>query len=149
MRIYICGNPLVEEDSLPVKLLPELRKNYPEMNFVEFDPSEDLPHEKELIIIDTIINISDVMVLNDIEAFAGTKACSLHDFDLGTNLKLAKKMGWVKKITIIGVPPSMKEKDAAEKMGTVLHSLSNECISTPTSVSKSAQHSSCKGHTRG
>ncbi len=124
MRIYICGNPLVEEDSLPVKLLPELRKNHPEMNFVELDPSEDLPHEKELIIIDTIINAMGVMVLDNIDAFAGTKTCSLHDFDLGTNLKLAKKMGLVKKITIIGIPPSMKEKEAAEKIGDVLHSLS-------------------------
>ncbi len=116
MNIYICGNPLVKEDSLPLRLLPLLRKSIPSINLVEFEPTEDIPHETELVFIDTVINAKDVMLFDDVDAFVDAKALSVHDFDLGMNLKLAKKMGWLKKVKIIGVPPQMDEQDAVKKV---------------------------------
>ena len=56
MNIYICGNPLLKEDSLPLKILPKLQDLFPDINFIDFEPTEDLPKEEKLIIIDTIIN---------------------------------------------------------------------------------------------
>ncbi len=106
MNIYVCGNPLVKEDSLPLRILPALQKRFPDINFVEFEPTEDLPKEDNLIIIDTVINAKDVMLIDDIDKFVQTKALSLHDFDLGLNLKLAKKLGRLKSVKIIGVPPN-------------------------------------------
>jgi Ni,Fe-hydrogenase maturation factor len=106
MNIYVCGNPLVKEDSLPLRILPVLQKKFPEINFVEFEPTEDLPKEDNLVIIDTVINAKDVMLIDDIDKFVQTKALSLHDFDLGLNLKLAKKLGKIKSVKIIGVPPN-------------------------------------------
>ncbi len=124
MKIYVCGNPLVKEDSLPVRILPKLRKQHPSIQFTEFDPTEDLPREPELIFIDTVINAKEIMLIDDIDQFVQTKALSLHDFDLGLNLKLAKKMGWLKRIKIIGVPPAIDEKMAIEKIGKIISSLS-------------------------
>ena len=42
MRVLVLGNPLIPEDSLPLKLLPKLRKKFPRIEFVEFDPNEDI-----------------------------------------------------------------------------------------------------------
>jgi len=124
MKIYVCGNPLVEEDSLPIRILPQLRKKHPTIKFIELDPTENLPKEHELVILDTVINAKDTILLNDIDAFVQTKALSLHDFDLGMNLKLAKKMGWLKKVTIIGVPPNIPESQAVKKISKIIANLS-------------------------
>ena len=120
MNIYVCGNPLVKEDSLPLRILPELQKRFPGINFVEFEPTEDLPQEDNLVIIDTVINAKDVMIIDDIDKFVQTKALSLHDFDLGLNLKLAKKLGKIKSVKIIGVPP----KSSVDKVCSVISGLS-------------------------
>ncbi len=126
MNIYVCGNPLVKEDSLPLRILPELRKRFPEINFVEFEPTEDLPEEENLVIIDTVINAKDVMLIDNIDQFVQTKALSLHDFDLGLNLKLAKKLGKLKSVKIIGVPARMPEGAVLSRIGELLraHSFS-------------------------
>ncbi len=42
MHIFVFGNPLMERDSLPLQILPGLRKMFPSVEFVELDPSEDL-----------------------------------------------------------------------------------------------------------
>ena len=124
MRVYVCGNPLVEVDSLPVRLLPKLRSRLSSVDFIEFDPTEDLPKEQTLVFVDTVINAKEVLLIDDIERFVQTKALSLHDFDLGLNLKLAKKMGSVKKVFIIGVPPDISEKKAVDRIVEIMSSLS-------------------------
>lgn len=120
MNIYVCGNPLVKEDSLPLRILPVLQKRFPEINFVEFEPTEDLPNEDNLVIIDTVINAKEVMIIEDIDKFVQTKALSLHDFDLGLNLKLAKKLGKLKSVKIIGVPPGMSDENAVRVVSLYL-----------------------------
>ncbi|MCX6709028.1 MAG: hypothetical protein NTW67_05285 [Candidatus Woesearchaeota archaeon] len=120
MNIYVCGNPLVKEDSLPLRILPVLQKKFPLINFIEFEPTEDLPVEENLVIIDTIINVKDVMLIDNIDKFVETKALSLHDFDLGLNLKLAKKLGQIKSVKIIGVPPGLGEVEALRKISESL-----------------------------
>jgi len=59
MKIYVFGNPLVEEDSLAIKLIPSLQKKFPNIQFVIADPNENFPPEgeKDLIIIDTVKGI--------------------------------------------------------------------------------------------
>lgn len=122
-KAYVCGNQLLKVDSLPLKLLPKLRKKFPSIDFVEFDPSEDFPDEKTLVIIDTAINAKDVMLFDSPDSFATAKAFSLHDFDLAMNLKLAKKLGKLKKLCIIAVPSKMPEKTALSKVGRIIASL--------------------------
>jgi Ni,Fe-hydrogenase maturation factor len=122
MKIYVLGNPLVKEDSLPVKLIPLLKKAFPDIEFIEFEPTEDFPKEKELVILDTVINAKEVCLITDIDKIISGKAVSLHDFDLGYNLKLMKKFGMIESVKIIGVPPGIKEKDAIKSIRKIITS---------------------------
>ncbi len=112
--IYLVGNLLVEEDSLPIKLKPQLQKAFPQIEFREYDPMEDLPQDTEdLVIIDTIEGLTKPQVFDDIDAFASQTAYSMHDFDLGWSLKLYKKLRMFKTIKIIGIPSNFTFKDNA------------------------------------
>jgi Ni,Fe-hydrogenase maturation factor len=103
--IHIFGNPLLDFDNLPLKLAPKLEKLFPDINFVITDPSENLnPIDGELIIIDTVENIKNVILIDDIEKLKTGKIYSLHDFDLAFNLKLLQKIGKLKSVKIFGVP---------------------------------------------
>jgi len=117
MTIYLCGNPLLPFDSLPLKLKPKLEKAFPQIDFIELDPNENLkPVNKELIIIDTIEGIDEVTVIDDIDKIQTTPLYSLHDFDLGFNLKLLKKIGTLEKVTIFGVPMEGDETAVFEEL---------------------------------
>ncbi len=109
--MYVLGNPLEEIDALPLRVLPRLREAFPTIHFVEIDPTENFPEEEHLIIIDTIINTTQVIVWTDVDAIQSSPSYSLHDFDLGMTLKLLKKMGKLKRVTILGVPSVQNGND--------------------------------------
>lgn len=98
------GNSLLEEDATPLRLLKKLKEDFPQINFIEFDPTEEFPQENNFILIDTIKEIKEIRILKDIKKIKSNLLYSLHDFDLGFALKLAKKMGKIKEVTIIGLP---------------------------------------------
>ena len=113
MKVYVLGNPDVDIDSVPLKLLPKLEEKFPEINFIHFDPTEDIDIvDKHLIIIDTVLSLNKVTQFNDLNQWTISPRISLHDFDLPLFLGLLKKLGKVKKITIIGIP----EKGNSKKM---------------------------------
>jgi Ni,Fe-hydrogenase maturation factor len=117
MKIFVAGNPLLKEDSLPVKLLPMMREEFPEIVFEEFDPAgslEDLGRDP--VIIDTVAGIDDFIEITDLEQIADQKMYSLHDFDLGINLKLMKKMGMLNSVRIIGIPTYFEEEEVMEHL---------------------------------
>jgi len=115
--IYIFGNPLLDFDNLPLKLAPKLQKLFPEIDFVITDPSENIsPIDGELIIIDTVENIKNVILIDDIEKLETNKIYSLHDFDLAFNLKLLQKIGKLKRVKIFGVPMEGDEEDVLEQL---------------------------------
>ncbi|HLD85152.1 MAG TPA: hypothetical protein VI968_01200 [archaeon] len=123
MKIYIAGNMLVKEDSIPLKLMGKLQEVFPEKKFIELEPSDNMPEEKSLIIIDTIEGIKDVMVLENTDNIETGKIYSLHDFDLGFNLKLMKKTGKLESVKIIGVPQNIDEKEALKQISDVINSI--------------------------
>ena len=110
--IYILGNPLLPEDSLPHRLLPTLKKTFLTYMFKEVDPTETLPEQENLLIIDTIINITEPCIITDVAQLAAQPTYSLHDFDLGFNLQLMKKLGKITTFHIIGLPPTYSEQQA-------------------------------------
>ena len=115
--IHIFGNPLLDFDNLPLKLAPKLEKLFPEIDFVITDPSENIsPIDGELIIIDTVENIKNVILIDDIEKLETNKIYSLHDFDLAFNLKLLQKIGKLKRVKIFGVPMEGDEEDVLEQL---------------------------------
>jgi hypothetical protein len=112
-KILVFGNPLLKRDSLPVRMLPQLRKAFPELEFVEFDAVEDLEKAgREITLLDSVQGIRSVRVFHDVESFCESPRFTMHDFDLPVYLKLLAKMGMVKKVTIIGVPGNWNEKNA-------------------------------------
>ena len=123
MKFLVFGNPLVEKDNLALKLLPKLKKEFPEIEFKEFDPTENLEAEienKKLFIIDVVEGIEKVVIINNIDKVELIKSCSMHDFDLAYNLKLLKKIGKLKEVEIIGLPMDMSEKEAFREVSNIL-----------------------------
>ncbi len=112
MTIFVFGNPDLEEDSLPLRILPQLCERFPDIDFQVKDPNEEWDIEGEMIILDTVFGIEDIKVFDDIKKFDTTPRVSMHDFDALANIRLLIKLGKIKAIKIIGVPPMMNEEDA-------------------------------------
>lgn len=122
--IYIFGNPLLDYDNTPLKLITALEEQFAQIDFIEIDPNENLhPTDGKLIIIDTVADIDKVIIiddLDDIDNIERNPNYSLHDLDLGFTLKLLKKIGVLKEILIFGVPQNIKEKTALEQLTTAI-----------------------------
>lgn len=117
------GNLLVKEDSLPLKILPRLKKEFREIEFVEFNTVEDLEKEgPDLIIIDTVEGTNDVSLITDINSIKIKNIFSLHDFDLAYNLKLMKKIGMLNSVKIFAIPKNMNEEEAFKKLKKLIKS---------------------------
>jgi len=122
ITIYLFGNPLLSFDNLPIRLLPDLKKEFPQIDFRVTDPNENIkPIKKELIIIDTVQGINKVMVFNNLDKIQLDKIYSPHDLDLGFNLKLLQKIGELGKVTIFGVPQNIKEEKALKQLIMRIH----------------------------
>jgi len=120
-KILLIGNPLLEKDSLPLKILPKLIKQFPNISFQEIDPTEDLtPYieskDKSLTIIDTVEGIKQPIIITNFDQLQTNKLYSMHDFDLGYNLKLLKKIGKLENIKIIGLPMGIEEEEAIKEI---------------------------------
>ncbi len=119
LKVLVFGSELLKFDSLPLKLLPRLRKLLPKIFFKVFDPNEELDEEgRNLIILDTVANIRKVTVFTekDIDLLETGKRFSLHDFDLGFTLKLLKKLKKIDSVKIIGVPPNYAKEKAVKEI---------------------------------
>lgn len=104
MKIYIVGNPLVQQDRLPYALLPILRERFPSVVFEEADPNENFVPEPGGIILDSVAGIDDVRWFENLDAFIVTNSVSPHDYDLGFHLQLLKKIHKISNIKILGLP---------------------------------------------
>lgn len=115
MKIYVFGNLLVAEDSLPLLILPQLQKQFPDIHFSVVDPNENFPPdgERDLIILDVVKGLSEVTLLDysDLATIDQTPI-SPHDYDLLLHLLLLKKMERINKVKIIGIPQKNINKNA-------------------------------------
>ncbi len=140
MKVLVFGNPLVRMDSVALRMLPMLRKRFPEVEFKEFDAAENLEHEgRDLVILDAAAGIRKVVLIEDLSALSGGKIYSMHDFDLSLTLKLLRKMGALDSVRIIAVPSSFPPRKALPACSSLLSSL----------LSGNESRSSCRGRRRG
>lgn len=80
--------------------------------FLEIGPNEDLPidtsdeEKDEIFIVDTVEGLSEIKILDEsaIDKLSCTANSSVHDYDLGFQLKYLKKLGKINKIKILGIP---------------------------------------------
>ena len=115
VKFYCFGNPLVKKDSMPIILIPLLKKEFPDIEFIEAGSPEDIEGEMNLNIIDTAEGIENVKEIG-IDEIGSHKCCSLHDFDLAMSLKLLGKMGKIKRLRIIGIPPAHSKGQAIKEL---------------------------------
>lgn len=104
--VYYLGNKKVAQDRAALAVIPYLKKKLPHCRFEHVDPTEDLKQtvHEDLIIIDTIVGLDQVEIFNDLDNFLSSPRFSPHDYDLFLELSLLKKLGKIKKFTIIGIP---------------------------------------------
>ncbi len=129
-KIYVLGNCEFNEDSLPVKIMDELQIKFydKEIQFIHVDPMEfftDENNEEDLVLIDTDINSNKVRVLEDIDRIESVPNISLHDFDLGTTLKIMKKLGKLKTVKIICVPSisNISEEEVIQQVSEIIEEI--------------------------
>ncbi len=120
MTIFLFGNPDVPEDSLPLQLQDALEQEFPEHTFIHVDPNEEWDIPEQMVIIDTVMGISDVQLFTDLTVFKKSPRVSLHDFDAYANLLLLQKIGKLKTCSIIGVPSGMKPEHALKDICSTL-----------------------------
>lgn len=127
MHIFVFGNPDLQEDSLPLRIIPALQKEFSQMHFITVDPNEewDIPpaSQEHLLIIDTAIGIADVTVFADLSKFVPAPRVSMHDFDALANLRLLMKLGKINKVTVIAIPMGMQENEATQKTIPIINHL--------------------------
>jgi Ni,Fe-hydrogenase maturation factor len=126
MKIFIFGNEDLEMDSLPLRILPKLKEKFPEIEFVTADPNEDFDFPENVVVIDTTVGIKDVTVFDSLEKFSAPPRIGMHDFDALTNLRLLWKLGKIKKIKIIAVPPEIGKSEVVEKISEILQKIKKE-----------------------
>ncbi len=122
MKVSVFGNPDLKEDSLVVKLMPKLKIEFPGVEFKVEDPVEGLKPPKNglWVILDMAQGIDKIRVFEDIDKLVDERRVSLHDYDVGMELKLLKKLGKIKKLKIVAVPMEMKKNRALEEIKDVL-----------------------------
>lgn len=113
MKVYIFGNPdlIFDRHALAISKhyqsgkRSELAKH---LDFVFVNPNADLPFagEEHVVIIDGIAGIETVTVLHEAEIsrLQLTPRTTVHDFDLGFQLKYLQKIKKLGKVTLIGLP---------------------------------------------
>ncbi len=120
MKILVFGNPLVEADRLALDLIPDLKREFPGMEFIETDSTEEFyNHGRNLKILDVSPGIEKVEIIRfksekDLEILNISKIFSMHDFDLGYNLRLMKQMNKIDSAHIICLPMGKTEEDVLE-----------------------------------
>ncbi|MDE1865048.1 MAG: hypothetical protein KGH94_00195 [Candidatus Micrarchaeota archaeon] len=121
VRFLVFGNPMLRIDSMPIRLMPDLRKRFPQFEFVEFDPNENLEREgRTLEIIDSVEGIDKVTLITDIDSIQPSPVVSMHDFDLGYSLRLLKKLKLIDSVRIFGVPMGMKKAEAFRQLSKII-----------------------------
>ncbi len=112
--ISVFGNPDLPGDSVPIRVIPELRKRFPDLRFTIEDPNEiDLPKRGRWVILDTVRGLDRVSWISiDDVARSRNTGTTAHDYDLATLLLLAKKLDPSFEPKILGVPEGATEKQA-------------------------------------
>ena len=107
MKVYIFGNEDLPEDSLAFQVARRLNP-LENIEFIPVKPNEDLPFvgEKRVVMMDVVGGIDQVMVIDDeqLSKLVTSPRTTVHDFDLGFQLRYLKKLGKLRQVTIIGLP---------------------------------------------
>ena len=108
-------------DSLPVKMVSDFQKAFPEHEFILQDPNEEWGVSEPFWVIDTVVGLKEPRLFDSLDAFVAGPRVSMHDFDAFSNLKFLQKLGKLPAIKIIGLPVGFSREgglDAVRKLLT-------------------------------
>ena len=108
MKVYVFGNKDLGLDNKAFVAQKKLSAIFPQIQFVQVAPNADLPFEPDehFYILDAVEGIEEPTLIedSDLDKLVNTASVSVHDFDLGFQLKYLKKLGKLGNVTIIGLP---------------------------------------------
>jgi Ni,Fe-hydrogenase maturation factor len=109
MKIYVFGNEDVVSDRIPKVILENIKKDLGgTVNFQFVKPNEEflVDQEEHVVILDSVKGLEAPALLTeaDVTKLELSPRVSVHDYDLSFQLKYLKKLGKIKKVSIIGIP---------------------------------------------
>jgi len=108
MKVYVFGNEDLEIDNKAFDVAARLKNTLKSIDFIKVKPNEDVPFidEKKVVILDVIEGIDEIIEVkgDDLEKIVLPPRSSVHDFDLGFQLKYLKKIGKLGEVIIVGLP---------------------------------------------
>ncbi|MFA6981501.1 MAG: hypothetical protein WC243_00530 [Patescibacteria group bacterium] len=114
MKVYVFGNEDSEIDNKALLVAEKLKHTIPDLEFVPVGLNKDLPfdNKEDVVIMDIVEGLDKVQVLNsqDLNKIALSPKLTVHDFDLGFQLKYLQKIGKLGEVKILGLPME-KEPD--------------------------------------
>jgi Ni,Fe-hydrogenase maturation factor len=120
-KVLVFGNEMLKNDSLPLRLLADLGRKFPDIEFKAFDPNDNMESEgREINIIDTVEGIDKVTLVTDIDSIKINRVLTMHDYDLGYNLRLLKKLNYIDSVLIFGVPMKIKKEEALKQLSAAI-----------------------------
>jgi hypothetical protein len=122
--VFVVGNTADPKDRFPLGFLPLLKKRFPDIAFLPFDPTEEFPpHPSHLVLIDAVEGISRVALVSDADAFSLPPRVTVHEYDLALHLRLLQKLGRLRKLTVIGVPMTGNRQRIFSDLAAALSSI--------------------------
>jgi len=113
MKIFCFGNNFVKEDSLAKQIADELKIKG--IEFVKCESTSEFMRQEGKIILDVVQGLKAPRIVT-VDELAEPKTCSLHDLDLGYELKLLKEIGELGEIKIIGIPMQGDKENIKEEI---------------------------------
>lgn len=124
MRKVLCfGNEFVEGDKTAKKISNKI--TIPGYELEKCHDGDEILQHKDFIILDVVENIDKVTLIEDVDKLQYCKSVSCHDLDLTFYLKLAKELGLIREIRIIGVPQRGNLEEIKKDVEKILNSLPN------------------------
>ncbi|OGZ05623.1 MAG: hypothetical protein A2845_04655 [Candidatus Lloydbacteria bacterium RIFCSPHIGHO2_01_FULL_49_22] len=117
-------------DATPLRIMPRLALRFSDTCFIALDPNEEWDIPDPFVLIDTVVGLSDIHIFRSLDEFGASPTVSMHDFDALFNLRYLAKLGKLKSVLVIGIPPEMSDDDAFAKVVSALI----ELLRTPTAL---------------
>ena len=105
MKIFVLGNLDIDLDNKAFLAMEKL-KDIDGVEFQIINVNDDLPAIDGMVLMDTVLGIEKVELISEeyLDKLVMPPRNSVHDFDLGYQLKYLIKIGKISKVTIIGLP---------------------------------------------
>lgn len=127
MKVYVFGSDVCELDNMAIRVARDLMKELSDVEFVFAGLNEDLDLDKDNVaIMDVVLGLDRVRLISDIDQLKIGRSSTVHDYDLGFQLKYLQKLGRLGCVAIIGVPMAGEVRDWVDDVRGILVNLNTD-----------------------